>query len=344
MTGAAAPSSRARPRRRAGAKALSARPPRRAPRSTAKVAAAGWGAGIRTPITGAKGRSLAVRRPPKRCRRKCSSAPAGDGLDRRDPRRRPAARGCARRRRSSPTTSAGGRCWPGRVDAARARSGLPSDRGRRCRPGMCRRRESVRASRSRCRRSPAAPPTRSPAPAAIDRDATVIVLSGDVPLIEPELLGRWPRRTPRAGAAATLVTVDARGSPRLRPRRARRRRCRRARRRDEGRGRRERRRARDPRGQRRHLRLRRRRPARRARAGGLANAQGERYLPDVLAILLRAGATVAAHRGQRSGDRARGQRPPRPRHGHRPRPAAHPGAPHARRRDDRLSRPPRRST
>jgi len=41
----------------------------------------------------------------------------------------------------------------------------------------------------------------------IERDATVVVLSGDVPLIEPELLRALARAHAAAGAAATAVTV-----------------------------------------------------------------------------------------------------------------------------------------
>ena len=42
----------------------------------------------------------------------------------------------------------------------------------------------------------------------IDRDATVIVLSGDVPLIEPELLRALADAHTASGAAATMVTVS----------------------------------------------------------------------------------------------------------------------------------------
>jgi bifunctional UDP-N-acetylglucosamine pyrophosphorylase/glucosamine-1-phosphate N-acetyltransferase len=133
------------------------------------------------------------------------------------------------------------------------------------------------------------------AAAQIDRHATVIVLSGDVPLIEPELLRDLADAHASAGAAATMVTVsleDPSGYGRI---------------------------VRDGAGA--LVRVAETKVAGDASAAeleihevnagiyafaggalldaleqvGSDNAQGERYLPDVLAILLRAGATVATH-------------------------------------------------
>ena len=65
------------------------------------------------------------------------------------------------------------------------------------------------------------------------------------------------------------------------------------------------------------------------------NSQGELYLPDVLPILREHERTVMAHELDRSDRAAADQRPPPARRGHRGRPAPDPGAPHARRGDDR---------
>jgi bifunctional UDP-N-acetylglucosamine pyrophosphorylase/glucosamine-1-phosphate N-acetyltransferase len=133
------------------------------------------------------------------------------------------------------------------------------------------------------------------AAASIERDATVIVLSGDVPLIEPELLIALADTHAGAGAAATMVTVtlaDPSGYGRV---------------------------VRDEAGA--FLRVVETKAAGDASAAeleisevnagiyafaggalldalaavGSENAQGERYLPDVLSVLLEGGATVATH-------------------------------------------------
>jgi bifunctional UDP-N-acetylglucosamine pyrophosphorylase/glucosamine-1-phosphate N-acetyltransferase len=133
------------------------------------------------------------------------------------------------------------------------------------------------------------------AAAAIERDATVIVLSGDVPLIEPELLIALADTHAGAGAAATMVTVvleDPSGYGRV---------------------------VRDRTGA--FVRVVETKAAGDASAEELAisevnagiyafaggalldalaavgsdNAQGERYLPDVLSVLLQDGASVATH-------------------------------------------------
>ena len=114
------------------------------------------------------------------------------------------------------------------------------------------------------------------------RPGTLVLLSGDVPLLTAETLRTAGRsRTPRAGAAATVVTAVVDRPARLRPHRpVRRADC--TYRRGEGRqpGR-----ARHPRDQLRHLRLRARRAVRRACASIAAeNAQREYYLPDLVAI------------------------------------------------------------
>ena len=97
-------------------------------------------------------------------------------------------------------------------------------------------------------------------------DGTVLVLSGDVPLVTAEAIAELVAAHERSGAAGHAGDDDARRPVGLRARRARRRRLRRARRRDEGRRRRDARGAGDPRGQHRRLRLRRRPAARGARA------------------------------------------------------------------------------
>ena len=70
-------------------------------------------------------------------------------------------------------------------------------------------------------------------------------------------------------------------------------------------------------------------------AVGVDNAQRERYLPEVLAILRERGQRVATAAAERPGGRAGRQRPRRARGGPRRGAAPHPRAPHARRRDDR---------
>ena len=133
------------------------------------------------------------------------------------------------------------------------------------------------------------------AAAQIDRDGTVIVMSGDVPLVEPELLAALAGTHASAGAAATMVTVsleDPCGYGRV---------------------------VRDGTGAfARVVETKAEGDAtaaeleiREVNAGiyafegaalldalqqvGSDNAQGERYLPDVLSVLLREGATVATH-------------------------------------------------
>jgi bifunctional UDP-N-acetylglucosamine pyrophosphorylase/glucosamine-1-phosphate N-acetyltransferase len=133
------------------------------------------------------------------------------------------------------------------------------------------------------------------AEAAIERDATVIVMSGDVPLVEAQLLRELAQTHAAAGAAATMVTVtleDPSGYGRV---------------------------VRDETGaftrvvetktagdaSAAELELREVNAGIYAFAGaalldalaqvGTDNAQGERYLPEVLTVLRGAGETVATH-------------------------------------------------
>ena len=181
---------------------------------------------------------------------------------------------------------------------------------------------------------------RAAAAEVVGESETVVVLSGDVPLVSAELIADLLATHESSGAAATVVTAvlddpgtygrvvrtaDGIGG--------------RADRRGQGRRRRDRGRARDPRDQRRHLRLRRRRRSPRCcRTSSNDNAQGEYYLPDVLPLLTAAGGHVVAHvsddpnvilgvnsRVDLARDRGGGAAPD-------------PRAPHARRGDDRRSR------
>ena len=155
-----------------------------------------WGAGIRTPITGSKGRCLAVRRPPKRCRRKCSYA-QGDVRLRRSSSSPPvAARGCARRRRSSPTSCAGDRCWRGPW----TRRGRPAPAAWSWSSGPTTALDAVLGEGVEVAIQREALGTADAVAAAarqIDRDGVVIVLAGDVPLVGAELAARARRSAPR---------------------------------------------------------------------------------------------------------------------------------------------------
>ena len=125
---------------------------------------------------------------------------------------------------------------------------------------------------------------------------TVVVLVGDVPLVDAETLTGLVEAHEASGAAATMLTAeledptgygrvvrDAEGQvERVVETKAG--------------GRRDRGRAGDPRGQHRHPRVRRRR-ARRRRSTQLeaANSQGELFLPDVLPRMKEAGREIGAH-------------------------------------------------
>ena len=93
----------------------------------------------------------------------------------------------------------------------------------------------------------------------IDRDGTVLVLSGDHPLIAAELIEGLVATHEAEQAKATLLTTEPARPRRLRPHRARRRRRASSDRRDQAHRRRARGGPRHPRDQHRHLRLRRRR-------------------------------------------------------------------------------------
>ena len=133
------------------------------------------------------------------------------------------------------------------------------------------------------------------AAAYIDPDAAVIVLNGDHPLISASTIRGLSEAHERNGAAATMLTAVLDDPTRIRARRARSRRDGRARRRDQGAGRRHR--ARAPHSGDQHGRVRvRRGPLLNALDEvGAANAQGERYLPDVLPVLRAHERTVLAH-------------------------------------------------
>ena len=183
-----------------------------------------------------------------------------------------------------------GRCWP-RGRPARSTSSSSTARSGGS-PSTC-----PRASRSRSRPSRTGPATRSPRPPARSTPARPsLVVNGDVPLITARG-DRRARRRPRGRRRGRDDRDDgARRPRRLRPRRPRRRRERRARRRDQGARRRDR--ARSSRSARSTPASTRSTAARCSSALerlGTDNAQGERYLPDVLPLLRATSALVQAH-------------------------------------------------
>ena len=132
--------------------------------------------------------------------------------------------------------------------------------------------------------------------ALIEESETVLVLSGDVPLIGTDTIAGAARGPRRLAGRGDDADDRARGPRRLRPRRPRRLRRGRARGRGQSRRRRRRRAARDPRDQRRHLRLRRRSPGRRARRRSpTTTPRASTTCPTSSRPCARRGHSVAAH-------------------------------------------------
>ena len=202
---------------------------------------------------------------------------------------------------------------------------------------------TARAPRSS--RSPTAPAARWPPPTSELGDGPVVVLSGDVPLVTAGALRALVRAHREAGAAATMVTTildDPSGYGRVV--RARRRHASSASSRPRPPATRRRRSSRSARSTPASTASTPPRCARRSPRVGTDNAQGERYLPEVLPLLRADGLTVAAHVVDDPAlvlginDRVRARR------GRAPGPRPHPRRPHARRRHDRRPAPVDAST